>query len=500
MLSGSARQRWAVVPLPGLLLLAFFYCYWDVLSFMAGQWVTNDVYSYGPLIPVISGWFVWQRRERLAAVAWRGAPAAGLLALTAGLMLLLLGRRVGIAGVAAASLPISLAAVILVLGGSAVLRVLWFPVAYLFAMLPVWDVFTEPLHYPLQRMTAAASAPLLRLAGVPVHREDTYLQLPNITLEVARVCSGVNYVLAVAAIGVPLGALLFADRRRRALLVVFGLVVAMLANPLRVTLIGIFSYYQLSDVLHGPGHALQGLFVAVVGYAALFAGARLLASRSVPSRPAAQRPRRDPPARDAAPAARVHVAAAAAVSALLVAGTLPPAAVQRRPERAPIALPERLGTWRRAELPAFARSNPVTSSVSFAYVDASGRRAEVYVGGVMYGPAAEADRRFASIVDLGGSPLRLDLGGGRAVRISRAVREMGRDRRLVLYWYDAMGVVQPYRTLAKLGTLWHRASGLGREPLVVVVSCALDTASEDATLAPLAGLARELVLFLRVGS
>ncbi|HWP99053.1 MAG TPA: exosortase/archaeosortase family protein, partial [Vicinamibacterales bacterium] len=483
-----------------LLSLAFLYCYWNVLTFIASQWVTNDVYSYGPLIPVISGWLVWQRRERLAAVGWRGAPAAGLLALTAGLMLLLLGRRVGIASVEAVSLPISLAAVILVLGGSGMLRVLWFPVAYLFAMLPVWDVFTEPLHYPLQQMTAAASAPLLRLGGVPVHREDTYLQLPNITLEVARICSGVNYMLAVAAIGVPLGALMFADRRRRMLLVVFGLAVAVLANPVRVALIGIFSYYQLSDVLHGPGHAFQGLFVAVVGYLALFAGARLLALWPAPSRAAAQIPRRDALARARTPARRVRLAAAAAAVVLLAVGSLPPAVVRARAERAPIALPERLGSWRRAELPALARTNPETTSASVSYVDASGRRAEVYVGGVMSDSPGDADLRVASIVDLGGSPLRLDLGGGRAVTVSLAVRGAGLDRTLLLYWYDAMGGVHPYRTLAKLGTLWHRASGLGREPSVVIVSSPLHAASEDAALAQVAGLARELVFFLRRSS
>src|SRR5574337_202175 len=48
-----------------MLVLALIYSYIPVVVLMVGQWVTNDVYSYCLLIPVISGYLVWMRRKTL---------------------------------------------------------------------------------------------------------------------------------------------------------------------------------------------------------------------------------------------------------------------------------------------------------------------------------------------------------------------------------------------------------------------------------------------------
>ena len=46
----------------------------------------------------------------------------------------------------------------------------------------------------------------------------------------------------------------------------------MLANGLRVALIGVWVYYG-GQIVHGPVHVFQSLFVAWIGYAALLVGA-----------------------------------------------------------------------------------------------------------------------------------------------------------------------------------------------------------------------------------
>ena len=57
----------------------------------------------------------------------------------------------------------------------------------------------------------------------------------------------------------------------RAILLMSALVIAMMANGLRIALIGVVAVYQLSVDSHGPLHVLQGLFVSAVGFVGIFA-------------------------------------------------------------------------------------------------------------------------------------------------------------------------------------------------------------------------------------
>ena len=116
----------------------------------------------------------------------------------------------------------------------------------------------------------------------------------------ARACSGVNYLIAVLALGLPLAYLYLRSWWRRAVLIAAALLIAAAANSLRVAMIGALVYYDLGAPLHGPAHVLHGLFVSAIGHVALFVGLWLLGSRE-------QRAAADAPA-----AASRHAAAHAA--------------------------------------------------------------------------------------------------------------------------------------------------------------------------------------------
>ena len=99
---------------------------------------------------------------------------------------------------------------------------------------------------------------MLQVVGIPAYREGLYLFLPNVTLEVARACSGVNYLVAILALGLPLGYLYLPTVWRRVLLLTMAIGVAAISNSLRVALIGVLSYLEIGSPLHGPGHVLHG--------------------------------------------------------------------------------------------------------------------------------------------------------------------------------------------------------------------------------------------------
>lgn len=464
-------------PAPAALLVglagALGFCYLDVFATLVAQWSSVDAYSHGFLVPVISLYLVRKRAWRLSAAPVTPAYWAGSAALAAGLGILLAGRAAGVSSIAQVSLIATLAGLILLLSGRQALRILWLPVVYLLLMMPMWDIATEPLHQPFQQMSASIGTGLLRLARVPVYQEGTFLYLPSITLEVAKVCSGVNYLVAVIAVAVPLAYLSFPDTARRVTLVAFSVSVAILANALRVALIGFLVHHDLAgENIHGPGHVLQGFFVAVVGYAAILSGVALLSrvpgrgNPGGPSDPAAS-PR-------VARLARGHVAAlSVACLALVAGGTLRPLP-GRTLARAPV-MPEAVGAWTRSTT----IGPPLPQGLAFlpprsawhAYQHPSGTRVLLYVGEYTAGLRPDGARRFWTdgLDREASTTVRLDEPSNRlSVRHVKTGSE-GFELQAV-FWYDLGGRTTASRFTAKLYGVWHTVVGAGRPPVVVVAA------------------------------
>lgn len=261
---------------------AFLLCYAPVLLGMVRQWWNISSYSYAFLVPIVSAYLIWIRRARILEIMPRPNYGGGAVLITAGLAALVTGQLGGIQTFQQVSLLITLPGVVLWLFGNAVLKTLALPIAFLWFMLPIWDFVTDPLHVPFQVFSADLGVMLLRGIDMPVFQDGVFIHLPNITLEVAQACSGVNYLIAVLATSIPLATIVLTDVWKRVVLVLLAIAVSALANSLRVALIGILAYYDLSGDLHGPYHVLHGVFVSFIGYGVIFGGLWVLSRGQQP--------------------------------------------------------------------------------------------------------------------------------------------------------------------------------------------------------------------------
>jgi len=250
---------------------------------MALQWWNVSFYSYAFLIPVVSAYLVRIRRDQLLALVPQPHYMGGAVLLGVGIFALLIGQAGGIKALQQVSLLITLPGMVLWLFGKAVLGALWLPIAFLWFMIPIWEVVTDPFHLPFQSFSANLGVMILRVIGIPVYQDGVFIHLPNITLEVARACSGVNYLIAVLATSIPLATIVLTSVWKRVVLVLLAMAVSALANSLRVALIGMLAYYDLSGDLHGPYHMLHGVFVSLVGYAVIFGGLWALSRGQAPA-------------------------------------------------------------------------------------------------------------------------------------------------------------------------------------------------------------------------
>jgi EpsI family protein len=434
---------------------AVLFAYETPLSAMVEKWSESPMYSYGFTVPFISLYLLWSRREALARLQPASSLVLGSLVCAGGVLLLVAGGLAGIQVVQQISFLVSLAGVVLVLFGAAYVRVAWASLAYLLLMIPIWDPLTESLHWRFQNQSASLGLSVLQTLGIPVHRDATTIFLPNVTLEVARSCSGVNYLVAVLALGLPLAYVSLPTMWRRIALVVGAVVVAALSNGLRVALIGALAYYETGSALHGPMHVLHGLFVAAIGYVALFAGLRFL---SVPSAPVigqsvADRQESRAWAFAAKPAVSL-VLVFLTVGILSSAGNTPAVALSADLGTLPAQLGEWSGRSASQSGQTLSLSADRTLQIRRRYTRLGGTAIDVYVA---YFPTQRQNRELAGFEMADwhrtASPVYVELprGGALAANLVPA----GAHGPMSLFWYEVDGAVEISSYRVKARTMWN---------------------------------------------
>ncbi|MFO7858247.1 MAG: exosortase, partial [Ectothiorhodospiraceae bacterium] len=149
-----------------------------------------DSYSHAWLVVAIAVWLVWRLRRPLLALE----PSPSLLGVAALALIAVvwwLGYALEIRTVQQLAMTAAITGITWALLGTRVAWLLAFPLLYLFLTVSAWDVFLVPM----QEATAALSAPLLRLVGVPVFRDEVYLWIPEGRFLVDETCAGLRYLL-----------------------------------------------------------------------------------------------------------------------------------------------------------------------------------------------------------------------------------------------------------------------------------------------------------------
>lgn len=474
MSTGIGRLA-ALVALAAAIALA----YAPALAGMKAMWDATPMYSFGYIVPFVSAYLVWTRRDALAAITPRPERAAGAAVFGIAAVLLVVGRLASLQILEQFSFVVALVAAVLLVWGWATLRTIWMAVAYLLLIVPFWDALTEPLHAPFQRQSAHIGVALLQILDIPVYQEGNFIYLPTVRLEVARACSGVNYLVAVLALGVPLAYLSLPTMSRRILLVGSAVAVAALSNGLRVALIGTLAYADVGSPLHGPAHMLHGLFVSGVGYVVLLGGLRLLAPAG--GAPRAQAPTAASPPESAPDRASIRRGIDVPVRRVLATAGLFAglwgALALYRPVPVPllrplVTLPAVLGAWQAVPsgLADATWWRDADDSVHRIYVGPGGERLEVAIG---YFAAQTQGREAASHLS---GPLHraitatvaLPDGGGGPVVNQVSLAAPG-GRRTGVFWYDVGGTIATSQLRAKLATARSVLASRRSAALIVVV-------------------------------
>ena len=266
--SGGARTYRALLPVLLALLTATFW--WTGRWFYIHWTATNSYYTHGPLIPLVSAWLLYRNRRHLAAAPLRPFPM-GLCLVIPSLLLHMLATAWQVGFLSGFALVGTLAGLVLTLAGPAFFRAALFPLAFLLFMVPLPDVAIEKLSFTLKLMSARAAVGVLDVFGFAAVRQGSRIQIPNGTLIVDDICSGLKYLISLMAFAALYAHICSLKKWQKGVLFLMSVPIAFLANAARVFLMVVVADYKgVETAEEWYFHDLFGFVLFVVAFLLMF--------------------------------------------------------------------------------------------------------------------------------------------------------------------------------------------------------------------------------------
>lgn len=253
--NNSVNRTWWV---PAILVLGcLVFAYWATIQKLVTQWLKSDDYSYGLLIVPIVIYLIWQKRTELKTVNfnsdWRALPVVFFA-----ILVCVVGELGSELFTIRVSMLIFIIGLIWFIYGFQVLKVLRFPLAFLFLMLPLPGFIYRNLTFPLQIFSSIWSVKILHRLGISAYREGNVIDIGYTQLQVVDACNGLRYILPLFTLGILFA--YFAQKLtwKRIVLVAATIPLAIFANVIRIAGTGLVGKYWGTQAAEGFFHSFSG--------------------------------------------------------------------------------------------------------------------------------------------------------------------------------------------------------------------------------------------------
>jgi exosortase len=209
----------------------------------------SDYYSHILLIPFVSAYFLFEERRKVLQQArysfcWGLTVAAGGL-LVYGVALWFrgwLGQNDFASLATAGSLIFWWGGFLLAFGPEA-FKTAEFPLLFLLFAIPIPQILLDWFIYILQVGSTEVTEWLFQLTGTDYIRNGFFYRLPNITIEVAKECSGIRSSIALIITGVLAGHLFLRTGWRKLILIVAMIPFTIFKNGVRILTLSLLAIY-----------------------------------------------------------------------------------------------------------------------------------------------------------------------------------------------------------------------------------------------------------------
>jgi exosortase B len=249
--------------LPVLLGLLLLYgpVFYDLAN---GVWQVAD-YAHGPIILAAVVWLIWDKRSLLVVASGSTSPIQGVVLLTIGLIMYVLGRSQHINLFEIGSIVPVFAGVLIAMRGWQALRAYWFMLIFAVYLIPLPEFFVDAVTGPLKKSVSEIAEQILYSAGYPIARSGVELTIGQYQLLVADACSGINSMFSLSAIGMLyLYLMRYKSWLHNSVILASLLPIAFCANVVRVVFLVLVTYHFGDAAGQGFVHKFSGMVLFVV--------------------------------------------------------------------------------------------------------------------------------------------------------------------------------------------------------------------------------------------
>lgn len=223
----------------------------------------SNLHSYILLVPIISAYLIYNRREVLPR-SYSFSPGLAAIPLLGGLAALAFGvtsssfsENDHLSLIALAYFCFIAAGGFFFLGRSW-MKAMAFPVAFLIFIVPMPDSIVDMLERASTLASTEAANLFFDMTGTPVMREGTIFQLPDIAIQVGQECSGIRSSLVLFLTSLVGASLFLKSRWRQAVFIGFVIPLGILRNGFRVWVIGTLCIHFGPHMIHSVFHRRGG--------------------------------------------------------------------------------------------------------------------------------------------------------------------------------------------------------------------------------------------------
>lgn len=259
------------IKLTGMFILALvlaIIAYWAGLAEAVTRWNNQEEYSHGFLIPLVTLFILWEKRQLISAA--KGPP------MWSGVALIFIALVVFIVGeISALYLLIQYSFVMVLLGLSMITvgratKYTFAPILLLLFAIPLPYVIEVVLTAKLQLFSSWLGVQVIRLFQIPVFLEGNIIDLGVYQLQVVEACSGLRYLFPLMSLGFIAAYFYQAAFWKRAVVFLMTIPITIFMNSFRIGAIGVMVDNWGISMAEGFLHDFEGWIIFMACAAMLF--------------------------------------------------------------------------------------------------------------------------------------------------------------------------------------------------------------------------------------
>lgn len=253
-----ARISWGLL---AALLIAVLWTFWSTIEGLRKDWLIDDNYSVGQIVPFAALYLLWTERQSLGRLRVRtcywgvGVILAAQAARFFGLIAMFESAE-------RYALVLTIAGIVLLVAGRRVFWEVKWILLFLFLMIPLPGRVHNLISGPLQTQATNGAVFALELLGTTISQDGNVIVLnDNTPIAVAEACSGLRMLTAFVVVSATLAYVVRRPPWQKVVLVLSSVPIAIFCNLIRLVTTAMLFLVASGELAVRFFHDFAGFFM-----------------------------------------------------------------------------------------------------------------------------------------------------------------------------------------------------------------------------------------------